>query len=128
MSKWLTQEWLDETLRMAESQPERLGVDATLQYVVTGGENGTIEYYWVLKDGKIVESKLGKLDGAEITLTMGYADAIKVQKGELDANAAFMQGKVKIDGNMGKMMSLLPITNSAEYKQLQKDILGITEF
>ena len=127
MSKWLTQEWLDETQRMAEGQPERPGVDATLQYVVTGAEGGNIDYYWVIKDGKIVESKLGKLEGAEITLTLGYADAIKVQKGELDANAAFMQGKVKIDGNMGKMMSLLPITNSAEYKQLQKDILEITE-
>jgi hypothetical protein len=39
-----------------------------------------------------------------------------------------MQGKVKVTGNMAKVMSLLPITNSPEYKQLQSDIAAITEF
>ena len=82
----------------------------------------------MLQDGKLVEAQLGKLDDAEVTLTTGYDDAVKIQKGELDANAAFMQGKVKVTGNMAKVMSLLPITNSPEYKQLQADIAAITEF
>ena len=56
----------------------------------------------------MIEAKLGKLDDAEVTLTTGYDDAVKIQKGELDANAAFMQGKVKVTGNMAKVMSLLP--------------------
>lgn len=128
MSKWLTQEWLDETKKMAESQPERPGASARMQYVVTGGPDGDIEYYWVLENGKIIESQLGRLDDAEVTLTTGYDDSVKIQKGELDANAAFMQGKVKVTGNMAKVMSLLPITNSPEYKQLQTEIAAITEF
>ena len=37
MSKWLTQEWLDETRKMSEGQPERPGATARMQYVVTGG-------------------------------------------------------------------------------------------
>ena len=90
--------------------------------------DGDIDYYWVLENGKISESQLGRLDDAEVTLTTGYADALKIQKGELDANAAFMQGKVKVTGNMAKVMSLLPITNSPEYKQLQTEIAAITEF
>jgi putative sterol carrier protein len=128
MSKWLSQEWLDETRKMAESQPERPGASARMQYVVTGSPEGDIEYYWVLENGKIQESQRGHLDDAEVTLTTGYEDAMKIQKGELDANAAFMQGKVKVTGNMAKVMSLLPITNSPEYKQLQGEIAGITEF
>ena len=90
--------------------------------------DGDIDYYWVLENGKIVESQLGKLEDAEVTLTTGYADAVKIQKGELDANAAFMQGKVKVTGNMAKVMSLLPITNAPEYKQLQAEIAAITEY
>jgi hypothetical protein len=39
-----------------------------------------------------------------------------------------MQGRVKVTGNMAKLMAMLPITNSAEYKQLQVDTLEITEF
>jgi putative sterol carrier protein len=128
MSKWLSQEWLDETRTMAEGQPERPGASARMQYVVTGSPEGDIEYYWVLENGKILESQRGHLDDAEVTLTTGYDDAMKIQKGELDANAAFMQGKVKVTGNMAKVMSLLPITNSPEYKQLQSEISAITEF
>jgi len=128
MSKWLSQEWLDETRKMAEGQPERAGASARMQYVVTGAPEGDISYYWVLENGKISESQLGTLPDAEVTLTTGYADALKIQKGELDANAAFMQGKVKVTGNMAKVMSLLPITNSPEYKQLQTEIAAITEF
>ena len=128
MSKWLTQEWLDETRKMAETQPERPGASARMQYVVTGGPDGDIEYYWVLENGKLIESKLGRLDDSEVTLTTAFPDAVKIQKGELDANAAFMQGKVKVTGNMAKVMSLLPITNSPQYKQLQVDIAAITEF
>ena len=128
MSKWLTQDWLDETRKMSEGQPERAGASARMQYVVTGGPDGDIEYYWVLENGKLVESQLGHLDDSEVTLTTGYADAVKIQKGELDANAAFMQGKVKVTGNMAKVMALLPITNAPEYKTLQTDIAAITEF
>jgi len=128
MSKWLSQEWLDETRKMAEGQPERPGASARMQYVVTGGPDGDIDYYWILENGNSTENKLGKLANAELTLTTAHPDALKIQKGELDANAAFMQGKVKVTGNMAKVMSLLPITNSPEYKQLQTEIAAITEF
>ena len=128
MSKWLSQEWLDESKKMAESQPERPGASAKMQYVVTGGPDGEIKYYWILENGKLQESVLGELADAEVTMTQTYEDAMKIQKGELDANAAFMQGRVKVTGNMAKLMSLLPLTNAPEYKDLQKQIQEITEY
>jgi putative sterol carrier protein len=99
-----------------------------MQYFVTGGPEGDVHYYWVLENGKLLESQLGDLPEAEVTLTQSYEDAMRIQKGELDANAAFMQGRVKVTGNMAKLMALLPITNSAEYKQLQTEIQAITEY
>jgi alkyl sulfatase BDS1-like metallo-beta-lactamase superfamily hydrolase len=128
MAKWLSQEWLDEGLALSESQPDRPGASARMQYVITGGPDGDVHYYWVLENGKLLESNLGDLEDAEVTLTQTYEDAKRIQKGELDPNAAFMQGRVKVTGNMAKLMSLLPITNSAEYKKLQKEILDVTEF
>ena len=128
MSKWLTQEWLDETTKMAETQPERPGASARMQYVVTGGPDGEIRYYWLLENGKLKESKLGDLPDAEVTLTQTYDDALKIQKGELDANAAFMQGKTKVTGNMGKLMQLMPLTMAPEYKALQDKVRAITEY
>ena len=108
-----------QTKKLAEGQPERPGASARMQYVVTGGPDGDIKYYWVLENGKLQESQLGELPDAEVTLTQSYDDALKIQKGELDANAAFMQGRIKVTGNMAKLMSLLPLTNAPEYKALQ---------
>jgi alkyl sulfatase BDS1-like metallo-beta-lactamase superfamily hydrolase len=128
MSKWLTQEWLDETCNMAESQPERPGASARMQYVVTGGPDGDVKYYWILENGKLLESKLGELGDADFTMTQTYEDAKRIQQGELDANAAFMQGRIKVAGNMAKLMALMPLTNAPEYKDLQKQIQEITEY
>ena len=128
MPKWLSQEWLDESKKLAEGQPERPGASARMQYVVTGGPEGDIKYYWILENGKLQESKLGEMPDPEVTLTQSYEDAKKIQQGELDANAAFMQGRVKVTGNMAKLMSLLLLTNAPEYKQLQEQIGGITEY
>ena len=128
MPKWLSQEWLDESKKLAEGQPERPGASARMQYVVTGGPDGDIKYYWVLEHGKLLESQLGEMPDPEVTLTQSYEDAKKIQQGELDANAAFMQGRVKVTGNMAKLMALLPLTNAPEYKQLQEQIGAITEY
>ena len=128
MSKWLSQDWLDEFRKMAETQPERPGASARMQYVVTGGPDGDIDYYWLLEDGKIAESKLGHLDDAEITITTAYGDAMKIQQGDLSANIAFIRGKVKVKGKVSKFRTLLPITNSQEYRQLQREISAITEY
>jgi putative sterol carrier protein len=128
MSKYLSQEWLDESRKLAEDQPERPGASTRMQYVVTGGPEGDTKYYWVLENGKLIEAQLGELPDAEITLTLSYDDSVKVQKGELDANAAFMQGRMKVTGNMAKLMQLMPLTNSADYKELQEKVRAITEY
>ena len=128
MAKWLTQEWLDQTRKMAESQPERPGASARMQYVVTGGPEGEIKYYWVLENGKLLDSQLGEMPDPEVTMTETYEDAMKIQKGELDPNAAFMQGRIKVQGNMAKLMALMPLTNAPEYRELQKQIQEITDY
>lgn len=119
---------MDEGRKMAEGQPERPGASARMQYHVTDGPEGDIKYFWVLENGKLLESQLGELDDADFTMTLSYDDSVKIQKGELDANAAFMQGRMKVTGNMAKLMSLLPLTNSPEYRALQEQIREITEY
>jgi putative sterol carrier protein len=128
MAKYLTQEWLDESRELAKDQPERSGASAKMQYVVTGGPGGDIKYYWVLENGKLLESQLGEIADADFTMTSTYDDSVAIAKGTLDANAAFMQGKTKVAGNTGKLMALMPLTMSPEYKALQEKIRAITEY
>jgi putative sterol carrier protein len=128
MAKYLTQEWLDGARELAKDQPERAGASAKMQYVVSGAPDGEVHYYWVLEDGKLLESQLGDIAEADFTLTSSYDDAVAIQKGELDPNAAFMQGRMKVTGNVGKLMQLMPLTMSPEYKALQEKIREITEY
>jgi len=127
MAKYLTQEWLDNQRELAQEFPERPGATARMQYHVTGGPQGDIDYFWVLENGTLLQSELGRDPDADFTLTLSYDDSVKMQKGELDPNAAFMQGRMKVTGNMGKLMSLLPLTQSAEYKAIQEKIRAVTD-
>ncbi len=128
MAKYLSQDWLDEGKQLAQDFPERPGATARMQYVVTGGPDGDVKYFQVIDNGKMQESTIGEDPNAEFTLTLTYDDSVKVQKGELDANAAFMQGRMKVTGNMGKLMSLMPLTQSPEYKAIQEKIKAVTDF
>ena len=128
MPKYLSQEWLDQSKTLAADQPERPGASARMQYVVTGGPDGDVSYYWVLENGRLLDSRLGSLDDAEVTLTSTWDDSVSIARGELDTNAAFMQGRVKVAGNMAKLMALLPLTNAPEYRALQERVRAITEF
>lgn len=127
MPKYLTQEWLDEQQKLAQAFAERPGATARIQYRVTRPE-GDVLYYWVVENGKLLESKLGQDADADFTLTLSWDDSVKIQKGELDPNAAFMQGRMKVTGNMGKLMSLLPLTQSDDYKAIQEEIRKVTEY
>ena len=128
MAKYLSQEWMDRAKELAADFPETPGASVRMQQVVTGAPEGEVKYYTVIENGKTLEQSLGEDPQADVTLTNSYDDALKIMKGELDANAAFMQGRVKVTGNMAKLMSLLPLTNAPEYKQLQEQIQGITEY
>jgi len=128
VSTWLTNEWFDQTRALAADQPERTGLSARMQFIITGGPDGDVRYYWVLEDGHLRQSAVGDVDDPDVTLTTARPDAIAMANGELDPNVAFMQGRMKVAGSMGIMMRLLPVTNTPEYQELRQRIADITEF
>jgi predicted lipid carrier protein YhbT len=128
VSTWLTDEWFDQTRELAADQPERPGLSARMQFIVTGGPDGDVRYYWVLEDAHLRQSAVGDVDAPDVTLTTARPDAVAMAKGELDPNVAFMQGRMKVAGSMGIMMRLLPVTNTPEYQDLRRRIADITEF
>lgn len=126
--RYLSQEWLDETRALASDQPARPGATARIQYVVTAGPDGDVKYSWELQDGTLLASHLGTIADPDLTITAPYAEWVKIAKGELDMSAAFMQGVVKVAGDTGKWLLLLPITRSSDYTVLQARIREITEY
>lgn len=126
--RYLSQEWLDETRALAADQPPRPGATARIQYVVTGGPDGDVKYSWELQDGRLLASHLGTIADPDVTVTAPYGEWVKIARGELDMSAAFMQGVIKVAGDTGKWLHLLPITRSREYTGLQDHIRSFTEY
>ena len=82
----------------------------------------------MIQNGRLVETAQGQDEQAEITLTTAYDDAIAMLKGDLQATSAFMTGKVKVSGNTVKMMSMMPVANSPEFKEMQVKLAEQTDF
>lgn len=107
MAAFLTQQWAEDVVA-ALNGSDRVrsavtGVDITIQQVVTGGPSGEVRY-WTKLAGGSVEVAIGEAPDADITMTQDYETAIELNRGELVPQAAFMQAKLKVVGNMGKML------------------------
>jgi putative sterol carrier protein len=128
MPKYLSAEWHAKAMELAQVFPEKPGATAKMAAKVSGGPDGDIAYYQIVENGKVIDQGLGELPDADFTMLSSWDDSVKVQKGEMDANVAFMQGKMKVTGNTGKLMALMPLTMSPEYKQIQEQVREMTEY
>lgn len=85
--------------------PEKaVGLDAVIQFKFTGAEAG--DWYAVIKDGKVTVEK-GTHASPTMTLTADSSDYVKIFTGELDGMQAFMQGKLKLGGDLNLAMKMM---------------------
>jgi putative sterol carrier protein len=113
--KFLSEEWASAMTEALNSSDEFKGAasgqSVKLQQVVTDAPDGEAKYYFTL-DGGAAEVSVGELPDAEATLTQNYETAVAITKQELNPQNAFMQGKLKISGNMMKLMQLQGVFNA----------------
>jgi putative sterol carrier protein len=86
------------------------GVDLNLQFEVTDTPAGPIAYYISVGDGAATLA-LGTLEDADASVASDYETAAAIAKGELNVQMAFMTGKIKVGGNMAKVMMYQSLIN-----------------
>ena len=79
------------------------GVDLAVQFDVSDTPEGDISYSLTIADGNVETSK-GANDAADVSVASDYETSKAISKGELNVQMAFMTGKIKVGGNMAKIM------------------------
>lgn len=111
----LSADWLERQQAETAELPERPGCTARIQYEVSGGSGGPVVFHTHIEDGRITANGLGPDDDPDFTMLVPMDEFRAVARGELDASVGYMQGRIKVTGNIGRMLSVLPVTTSEEW-------------
>lgn len=107
MSKFLSEEWAGEVtkaLNNHEGFKNAIGAaDLGIQFNTTDAPDGEVDYYLSTSGGNAILT-IGSLEDADVTVKQSYDTASAIAKGELNTQTAFMTGKLKVSGNLAKLM------------------------
>jgi len=94
--------------QMGKAIGDNSGLGGTLKFDF--GEPGSL-----VIDGKSTPNSVSDGDGksADCTISVSLDTFERMVKGELDGTSAFMQGKLRVAGDMGLAMKLAPILQKA---------------
>ena len=129
--QFLTQEWIDEAKRLRDE----VGPPATppahtvrMNQVITDVPfgDGEVKVFMDTTDGD-VNLDLGELENPDLTVTVDYetAKALIVDGNPQAGMQAFMAGKVKVQGDMTKLMAMQtaqPDPTAVELSQKIRDM------
>ena len=110
--EFLTEEWMTEAKRLRDEAGAPASPPAhviRMNQVITGApfSDEDILAYMDTSDGEL-KMELGALDSPDLTVTVDYdtAKAIFVEQNPQAGMQAFMAGKIKVQGDMTKLMAM----------------------
>ena len=131
---FLSAEWMDAAKSIREKyadQAAAITISVRMNQVITDTpfDGGEIHLYLDTSSGGLVMES-GELDTPDLTLTTDYdtAKSIFVDQDQAAGMQAFMAGKIKVQGDMMKMMAMqtsMPQDDIA--KAIASEIQSITE-
>jgi putative sterol carrier protein len=106
--KFLSEEWASEVksaLGSSDAVKSAAGnMNARIQQIVNGPDGET--KYWFKLEGGQVDIGLGDIENPDATITQDYDTAAALSKNELTGTAAYMSGKLRVSGDLMKLMQL----------------------
>ena len=107
-TKYLSTEWAEQLTKALDAderaKPYATDQDTLFQMNVEGGPDGDRSYFVHVNNGSIVIAIDSPRGEPDITGTLSYEHASQLLKGELDGTAAMMTGKLKVEGEMARVL------------------------
>src|SRR3984893_126964 len=130
---FLSDEWLVEAKKIREEFRDRTGPvphTVKMNQVITEVPfgSGTIDAHMDTSGGD-VQLDLGHIEGADLKVTLDYATAkaILVDGNPQAGMQAFMAGKIKVEGDMTKLMAMQAQAPDETAAEIAKRIQEVTE-
>jgi putative sterol carrier protein len=105
--KFLSPEWaaaVASALNSHQGFKTAIGsADLGIVFNVSGATHGDVSYFMKTSSGQ-ADLGLGSLESPDVTVGSSYDTAASISKGELNTQTAFMTGKLKVGGNLAKLM------------------------
>ena len=128
---FLSDPWLDAVFALQSEYRDRVPaplIKMKLNQEITAAPfgDGTVKLHIDTTTGQTILGR-GHLEGVDATVTLEYstAKALMVNQDQQAAMQAFMQGKIKVQGDMSKVMVPPPPKNDAQ-KELDQKIKDLT--
>lgn len=97
-------EYLEGLVQRINAQPERLGTpNAVVQFTLTGDGGGT--WTVVVRQGK-AELQQGPAASPQVAIELSASDFQEMLAGRLGPAAAYMSGRLRLQGDIGLAMRL----------------------
>ena len=112
MVRYLSLDWIDAVAGNVDSD-ERLGELANeheigFTQVVAGGPEGDVTYHLQVGDGSI-EFAPGPADPEHVRMEQSWDTAVAVATGTLNAQEAFVNGRIRLHGDQQRLLDAQPI-------------------
>lgn len=104
---FLSEEWAKAVTDALNGHPgfrSSMGeADLSIQFNTREAPSGDVSYYLNTSGGH-ADLKLGQAPNADVTIDQSYETAAAISQGALQVQTAFMTGKIKVGGNLAKLM------------------------
>jgi len=115
--RYLSREWIDDLGARVDASPVLADVAAhaslRLTQVVTDAPDGDVTYHLAVHHGAATFAS-GAAVGEDVRLESSWMTAVAVATGQLNAQDAFIQGRIRLKGDQSKLVEAAPVLGALD--------------
>ncbi len=115
MPRFLTPEWVDRfnaalrdvDLSEAQGDASLAASDGefSVAQTVTGSPEGTVHTLLRVSEGRAAMERSADPPAADVTVSLGYDDAVALSRGELEPGSALATGRIRVRGDLSVLLA-----------------------
>jgi len=110
--RYLSDEWVTALGAALAADPDLAATcpnpPLVIEQTIRDGTEGTVVYHLVL-DRRAIRAEPGAAESPTMRFTLDLVTAVAITRGELSARAAFMEGRLRLDGDTQAILVAAPL-------------------